>query len=176
MRRWGSGERFLERIRRIRAVAPDAALRSSFILGYPGETEEDHDELLAFLAEAELDWAGFFTFSKEAGTYAADLDKEIAPALALERLRECSELQDSVTARRRRELVGSTISVLVDRPRVGRSFREAPEIDGVVNLPADLAAGQIIDVVVTGAEGPDLIAAATGFGADRVTPATMVAS
>jgi ribosomal protein S12 methylthiotransferase len=176
MRRWGSGERFLARIQRIRAAAPDAALRSSFILGYPGETEEDHDELLAFLAEAELDWAGFFTFSKEVGTYAADLDGEVAPELALERLRECSELQDHVTACRRRQLVGSTISVLVDRPGVGRSFGEAPEIDGIVRVAGELAAGDFADVIVTGTEGPDLVAEATAIGAHRLTPATMVAS
>jgi ribosomal protein S12 methylthiotransferase len=176
MRRWGSGERFLERIRRIRAAAPGAALRSSFILGYPGETEEDHDELLAFLGEAELDWAGFFTFSSETGTYAAGLESRIAPELALERLRECSEIQDSVTARRRRELVGSTISVLVDRPGVGRSFREAPEIDGIVRLGDDLAAGDFAEVIVSAAEGPDLVAASAVVGTDRATPATMVVS
>jgi ribosomal protein S12 methylthiotransferase len=175
MRRWGSGERFLERIRRIRAAAPDAAMRSSFILGYPGETEEDHDELLAFLAEAELDWAGFFTFSCEVGTYAASLRSDVTPELALERLRECSELQDSVTARRRRDLVGSTISVLVDRSGVGRSFREAPEIDGIVRLPDDLAAGDFTDVIVTAAEGPDLVAEHT-IGATRLRPGTMVVS
>jgi len=176
MRRWGSGERFLERIRRIRAIAPEAALRSSFILGYPGETEEDHDELLAFLGEAELDWAGFFTFSSEAGTYAAHLDRQVAPELALERMRECSELQDYVTARRRRQLVGSTVRVLVDRPGVGRSFREAPEIDGLVRVSDDLAVGSFADVVVTGAEGPDLIAEAVAIGTGRPTPVTMVAS
>ena len=71
MRRWGDADKFLERIASIRDRAPDAALRSSFILGYPGETEDDHDLLLSFLAEARLDWAGFFTFSEEPGTFAA---------------------------------------------------------------------------------------------------------
>ncbi|MFZ0172303.1 MAG: MiaB/RimO family radical SAM methylthiotransferase [Acidimicrobiales bacterium] len=176
MRRWGNGERFLERIGRIRAMAPEAALRSSFILGYPGETEEDHDELLAFLGEAELDWAGFFTFSREAGTYAAGLDRQIAPELALERMRECSELQDFVTARRRRRLVGSTVSVLVDRPGVGRSFREAPEIDGIVRVPEHLAVGGFVDVVVTAAEGPDLIGDRPTLDMGRLSPVTMVVS
>jgi ribosomal protein S12 methylthiotransferase len=176
MRRWGTRERFGERIARIREVAPGAALRSSFILGYPGETEEDHDELLAFLGEAELDWAGFFTFSKEAGTYAEGLPDEVDPELALERLHECSELQDSVTAGRRRQLVGSTVSVLVDRPGAGRSFREAPEIDGIVRLPDDLTQGELAEVLVTDAEGPDLVAATTIPGTNRLTPATMVTS
>ena len=116
-------------------AAPDAALRSSFILGFPGETEEDHDELLGFLEEMELDWAGFFTFSEEPGTPAEGLEPAVPRELALDRLRECSEIQDAVTARRRQSLVGSTLSVLVDSPGVGRSYREAPEIDGVIHVP-----------------------------------------
>ena len=74
MRRWGDGDRFLRRIADIRARAPDAAFRSNFIVGYPGETEADHDQLLAFVEEAQLDWCGFFAYSREDGTYAADLD------------------------------------------------------------------------------------------------------
>jgi ribosomal protein S12 methylthiotransferase len=136
MRRVGSRRRFLERIERIRSAAPGAALRSSFILGYPGESEEDHDELLGFLSEADLDWAGFFTFSREAGTYADDLDESlfVPEALALERLAECAELQDQITSRRRRELVGCDLEVLVESAGRGRTYREAPEIDGVVRL------------------------------------------
>jgi len=156
MKRWGNGDKFIERVRRIRAAAPGAALRSSFILGYPGETEEDHDQLLQFVREAELDWAGFFRFSSETGTYAATLDRQVPAELALERLRECSELQDGITARKRADLVGSTISVLVDRRGIARSFREAPDIDGVVTVPAQLAIGSFADVIVTGARGPDL--------------------
>jgi ribosomal protein S12 methylthiotransferase len=155
MRRWGDGDRFLARIERIRAVEPDAALRSSFIVGYPGETEDDHDQLLAFLAAADLDWAGFFSFSPEEGTYAVGLPDPVDPALATERLAECSELQDAITSRRRRELVGRRLRVLVDEPGVARSHMEAPEIDGVIRVPA-AAAGAWLDVVVTGAEGPDL--------------------
>ena len=157
MRRWGDGERFLERIAAIRAASPGAALRSSFILGYPGETEEDHDRLLEFLAEARLDWAGFFTFSEEPGTYAArpEAGERVPEALALERLRECAELQDAVTAERRAALLGETVRVLVDEPGGGRSYREAPEIDGLVHLPAALEPGTFHDVVVTGTAGPD---------------------
>jgi len=156
MRRWGDAERFLERITAIRSAAPDATLRSSFILGYPGETEEDHDLLLQFLAEAGLDWAGFFTFSSEPGTYAAGLPGAVPPELALERLRECAELQDALTAERRAAMVGERIEVLVDAPGIGRSHREAPDIDGVVHLPGSLAVGEFHKVVVTGAAGPDL--------------------
>ncbi|HET9690726.1 MAG TPA: MiaB/RimO family radical SAM methylthiotransferase, partial [Acidimicrobiales bacterium] len=77
MRRWGGGDVFLRRIEAIRRRWPDAALRSSFIVGYPGETEDDHDALLAFLGEAQLDWAGFFAYSAEDGTYAAGLDSAV---------------------------------------------------------------------------------------------------
>jgi ribosomal protein S12 methylthiotransferase len=156
MRRWGAGDRFLERIAAIRDRHGDAALRSSFIVGYPGETEEDHDQLLAFLEEAELDWAGFFPFSKEEGTLAAGLPGQVPAELVAERLRECSELQDSITARRRLSLVGTTATVLVDAPGKARSHREAPEIDGVVHVPAGLRVGGWHRVTVTSACGPDL--------------------
>ena len=161
MRRWGDADRFLERIAVIRRLAPHAALRSSFILGYPGETEDDHDLLLSFLDEARLDWAGFFTFSEETGTYAADLPDAVRSELALERLRECAEVQDAITAERRADLVGERIEVLVDEPGVGRSFREAPEIDGVVHVDDSLAVGAFHEVTVTGAAGPELWADAT---------------
>jgi ribosomal protein S12 methylthiotransferase len=157
MRRWGDGERFLERIEAIRRSEPRATFRSSFILGYPGETEEDHDALLAFLDAAQLDWAGFFAFSKEAGTYAAALDRQVPAPLALERLRECAEVQDAISASRRDALVGEVREVLVDAPGRGRTVHEAPEIDGVVRLPATLEVGALADVVLTASLGTDLV-------------------
>ncbi|MGH9077222.1 MAG: MiaB/RimO family radical SAM methylthiotransferase [Acidimicrobiales bacterium] len=164
MRRWGDGRRFAERIARIRGEHPDAALRSSFIVGYPGETEEDHDHLLGFLAEVELDWAGFFAFCPEEGTHAAGLPDHVPPDLARERLGECGELQDRITAGRRQDLIGRQITVLVDSAGVARSHREAPEIDGLVLVPDDLAVGTFNDVTVVGAEGPDLEAVAVPAG------------
>jgi ribosomal protein S12 methylthiotransferase len=156
MRRWGDGARFARRIADIRAREPSAAFRSSFIVGYPGETEEDHDRLMEFLGEVRLDWAGFFAYSEEEGTYAAGLDQRVPAGLVGERLAELSELQDLITASRRAELIGETVEVLVDRIGVGRSHREAPEIDGVVGVPDDLRPGDLVDVVVTGSAGPDL--------------------
>ena len=102
MRRWGDGDRFLRRIEAIRARRPDAAFRSSFIVGYPGETEDDHDDLLRFVAAADLDWVGFFAYSAEDGTYAAGLDGQVAPDLVAERLAELRDLQDGITARQPR--------------------------------------------------------------------------
>jgi ribosomal protein S12 methylthiotransferase len=156
MRRWGDGARFAERIRYIRSCYPDAALRSSFIVGYPGETEEDHDSLLRFLEEVELDWCGLFPFSPEDGTFAAGLDDFVPDGLVAERLSECSELADRITARSRAALIGRRVEVLVDEPGIGRSHREAPEIDGVIRVRDDLAVGRFATVTVTGAEGPDL--------------------
>jgi ribosomal protein S12 methylthiotransferase len=156
MRRWGDGERFLRRIERIRSAEPDAAFRSSFIVGYPGETEAHHDELLAFVAEADLDWAGFFAYSAEDGTYAAGLDGAVDPGLVDERLAELREVQDAITARHRDRLIGTVAEVLVDAPGVARSHREAPEIDGIVAVPDDLPVGELAKVMVHGAAGPDL--------------------
>ncbi len=156
MRRWGDGRRYLERIHAIRQREPDAVFRSNFIVGYPGETEDDHDQLLAFVEEAQLDWCGFFSYSAEDGTYAAGLDGVIADGLVADRLHELRGMQDDITAARRDQLVGRTVSVLVDEPGVGRSHREAPEIDGLVHLPTTLAVGEFADVVVQFAEGPDV--------------------
>lgn len=156
MRRWGDGQRFLDRIDAIRGREPDAAFRSNFIVGYPGETEEDHDQLLDFIERAQLDWCGFFAYSREEGTFAADLPGEVPSSLVHERLSELSELQDSITAQRRDMLIGRTIEVLVDVPGEGRTHREAPEIDGVVEVPAQLPAGTFQRVTVVSAVGPDL--------------------
>ncbi len=156
MRRPGNGERFLDRIRSIRVAAPGAAFRSSFIIGYPGETEDDHDLLLDWLDEARLDWVGFFPFSREEGTPAGQAGGQVPAELVAERIRECSERQDAITAARRDELIGETVRVLVVARGVGRTYREAPEIDGIVRIPADLEVGSFADLVVTGAAGPDL--------------------
>lgn len=156
MRRWGDGQRFLDRIDAIRSREPAAAFRSNFIVGYPGETEEDHDQLLDFVERAQLDWCGFFAYSREEGTFAADLTEEVPRSLVHERLSELSELQDSITARRRDMLIGTSIEVLVDVPGEGRTHREAPEIDGVVEIPDHLPAGTFQRVTVVSAVGPDL--------------------
>jgi ribosomal protein S12 methylthiotransferase len=156
MRRWGDGERFLARIGSIRARRPDAAFRSNFIVGYPGETEDDHDRLLAFVEAAGLDWCGFFAYSEEEGTHAAGLDGKVPGGLVRERLLELTELQDRITARRRDDLVGSRVRALVDAPAQARSHREAPEIDGVIAVPGHLAVGRFHDLRVIAATGPDL--------------------
>jgi len=156
MRRWGDSTRFLERIAAIRASDPDATFRSSFILGYPGETEDDQRRLLEFIDEAQLDWAGFFTFSSEEGTHANSLGAQVPHELALERLREVSELQDDITARRRDALVGTRQQLLIDAPGVGRSVRECPEIDGIVMVDQSLTVGALVECEIVASHGTDL--------------------
>ena len=158
MRRWGDGDRFLRRIGDIREREPDAAFRSNFIVGYPGETEQDHDQLLSFVEQAQLDWCGFFSFSPEEGTYATGLDGAVASSLINDRLAELREMQDEITARRRDELIGATVKVLVDSAGEARSTREAPEIDGIIEVPDHLVVGQFHDVRIVDAMGPDLVA------------------
>ena len=158
MRRWGDGQRFLERIERIRSLAPHAAFRTNFIVGYPGETEEDHDQLLSFVREAQLDWCGFFAFSPEEGTHALTLPDHVDVSLMNERLAELREIQDAISSDRRDLLLGETIEGLVDEPGIARSFREAPEIDGVVQVPDSLEVGRFHTVTVEQVFGPDLIA------------------
>ena len=160
MRRWGDGVRFAARIDDIRQREPEAVFRSNFIVGYPGETEADHDALLDFVADVGLDWCGFFTYSAEAGTYATTLDGQVPARLAAERRRELAEIQDEITAAKRDQLIGREVVVLVDTPGLARSYREAPEIDGIISVPEGLAVGQFHTVRVTDALGPDLVAEA----------------
>jgi ribosomal protein S12 methylthiotransferase len=160
MRRFGDGGIFLRRINDIRRRDPEAVFRSNFIVGYPGETEADHDQLLRFIDDAQLDWCGFFAYSEEVGTHAATLDGKVPDALVDERLRELTERQDSVMAARRDRLIGTQVTVLVDEQTatgaISRSHREAPEIDGVINVPSDFVPGTFRDVRIVAATGPDL--------------------
>ncbi len=161
MKRPGSGERHLRMIDEIRAAAPDAALRSSFIVGFPGETDAHVEELAEFLEAAQLDWAGFFPFSPEEGTPAADFDRQVGDEDKAERLRYLQSIQDDITSIRNASQAGRTLTVLVDqvedRQAVGRSYREAPEIDGVILLDRGTP-GQWLTVEVTGGYGTDLVA------------------
>ncbi len=159
MRRWGDGGRFLRRIEDIRAREPQAAFRSNFIVGYPGESDDDHDQLLDFVQAAQLDWCGFFAYSPEEGTYAMGLDGFVDEALMHDRLSELREIQDSITAARRDSLIGETLRVLVDERGVARSHHEAPEIDGVIHVADDLSVGDFHEVSIVNALGPDLVAA-----------------
>jgi ribosomal protein S12 methylthiotransferase RimO len=161
MRRPGDGDSHLALAERIRAAAPEAALRSSFIVGFPGETEDDADELAEFLAAIRLDWAGFFPYSPEEGTAAAGLPGQVRAAEAAERVRRLEALQERITAERNGSQVGREAEVLVDLVEdgtpVGRSYREAPEIDGMILLDRGRA-GEWVQARITGSYGSDTVA------------------
>jgi ribosomal protein S12 methylthiotransferase len=161
MRRPGDGERHLDLITRIRKAEPQAALRSSFIVGFPGETESDVDTLEQFLEAAELDWAGFFAYSPEEGTPAALLPGRVDEIEIAERTRRLQEVQERITSRRNGEAVGSEFEVVVDQVEEGtpvaRSYREAPEIDGVLLLDEGKP-GEWLRVRVTASYGSELAA------------------
>lgn len=165
MNRPGSGERHRALIGRIRSAAPNAALRSSFIVGFPGETDDDVDELAAFLTEAGLDWAGFFPFSPEDGTAAATMPGQIPEGEIQGRLRHLQNLQDEITTGRSIDQIGRSLSVVVDQVEdgqsVARSYREAPEIDGVILLDGGHP-GDWLTVDVVGGYGTDLDAIVRG--------------
>jgi ribosomal protein S12 methylthiotransferase len=169
MRRGGSAERFLELVGRIRALDPDAAFRSNFILGFPGERAADVRQLEAFLEAARLDWVAFFAWSPEDGTAALALDGRVPAATARARVERVQELQDRLLAEAQQGWVGRRLAVLVERVEAdgtveGRSFREAPDADGVVRIEGAPAAtvGEYLPVVVTGAQGPELLARPAG--------------
>jgi ribosomal protein S12 methylthiotransferase len=166
MKRPASSEKNLERIRGWRAACPDITVRSTFIAGFPGETEAEFEELLQFLREAELDRVGCFTYSPVEGAKANDLPGAVADEVKEERRARFMEVQAQISREKLRRKIGSTIDVLVDEAAgslaIGRSKADAPEIDGVVQVKGAKAAkpGSFLKAVVTGATEHDLLAKA----------------
>ncbi len=166
MRRGGSRAGFLDLVARIRALDPDAAFRSNFILGFPGERAADVRELEELLEAARLDWVAFFTWSAEDGTAALALDRRVRPGVARARVERLQELQDRLVGEIQAGWVGRDMEVLIERVGAdgvaeGRSFREGVESDGIVRVQAptrSVRVGEYLRVVVTGANGPELLA------------------
>ncbi len=160
MRRERSGAAIRRLLARVRAAVPGVALRSAFIVGFPGETEDDVRALCDFLEEAEFERVGVFTYSREEGTAAATLPDQIAEAVKRERRARVMAVQAGVAARRAAAQVGLGVEVLVEEARgrtlVGRTRTQAPEIDGVIRLVGEAAPGTIVRAVVTGADTYDL--------------------
>ncbi len=159
MKRPGNTEKHLALVSRIRDLEPSSALRSSFIVGFPGETDDHVDELADFLEDARLDWAGFFPYSAEPGTPAATMEDQVPREVTLERLRYLSGIQDEVTTTHNEAWLGRADEILVDQVEddvpVGRSYRHAPEIDGVVRVDRGKP-GEWVKVEYTGVYGPDM--------------------
>ncbi|MFC5724707.1 30S ribosomal protein S12 methylthiotransferase RimO [Streptomyces gamaensis] len=173
MRRFGDTDRFLELLETIRTKAPQAGARSNFIVGFPGETEDDVAELERFLVGARLDAIGVFGYSDEDGTEAAGYEDKNDPEIVADRLERVSRLAEELTAQRAEERIGETVEVLVDRVDeedgiVGRAAHQAPETDGQVLLDtdADLRPGRMVVAKVVASEGVDLVAEPLGLGSE----------
>ncbi|HEU4350600.1 MAG TPA: 30S ribosomal protein S12 methylthiotransferase RimO [Burkholderiales bacterium] len=155
MKRPASAEKVLERIRGWRQVCPHITIRSTFIVGFPGETEEDFSELLAFLEEAQLDRVGCFAYSAVEGAAANVLPDPVPEALKEERRARFMGVQERISLTKLKSRVGKRLTVLVDEPGRGRSASDAPEIDGVVHFRGGKA-GEFRDVLIERAEAHDL--------------------
>jgi ribosomal protein S12 methylthiotransferase RimO len=158
MRRFGDTERFLGLLAQIRELAPEAGVRSNFIVGFPGETEQDVDELAGFLSAARLDAIGVFGYSDEEGTEAAGFEDKVDPAEVAARVADLSTLAEELTAQRAEERLGSIVEVLVEEPGEGRAAHQAPEVDGVVTLKGEVPIGTIVPARVVETMGVDLLA------------------
>ena len=162
MKRPANAENVLERIRAWRAICPDITLRSTFIVGFPGETEAEFQELLDFLDEAQLDRVGCFAYSPIEGAAANALSGEVPDEMKEERRARFMAVQEKISARRLKAKVGRTVTVLVDEAddtqAIGRTSADAPEIDGVVRIrhKGKLKAGEFAQVKITGADAHDL--------------------
>jgi ribosomal protein S12 methylthiotransferase len=162
MKRPAAAEKSLERIQAWRAICPDITLRSTFIVGFPGETDEDFDVLLDFLDEAQLDRVGCFQYSPVDGARANDLPDHVPPELMQERWERFMEKQQQISSQKLQNKIGSTIEILIDEVNeegsIGRSSADAPEIDGKVYLDGvvDLQPGDFVEAVVESADEYDL--------------------
>jgi ribosomal protein S12 methylthiotransferase len=162
MRRPASSEKVLERIKKWRSICPDIAIRSTFIVGFPGETQEDFEELLYWIDEAQLDRVGCFKYEAVDGAEANKLGNLVSEEVKEERWHKFMELQQRISAKKLKKYVGKTLDVIIDEVGadgiIGRTKYDAPEIDGVVHLQASkpLFAGQIVKAKITASDEYDL--------------------
>jgi len=162
MKRPANAENVLERIKKWREICPEITLRSTFIVGFPGETEEEFEELLDFLEEAQLDRVGAFMYSPVEGALANELPDHVPPEVQEERLGRLMQLQAEISAERLKLKIGKTLQVLIDEVdeegAIARSFADAPEIDGMVyiNEGQELEVGQLVNVRITHSDEHDL--------------------
>jgi ribosomal protein S12 methylthiotransferase len=162
MKRPANAENVLERIKQWREICPEITLRSTFIVGFPGETEEEFEELLDFLEEAQLDRVGAFMYSPVDGALANELPDHVPPEVQEERLGRLMQLQSEISAGRLQRKIGKTMQVLIDEVddegAIARSYADAPEIDGMVYLNdgQELEVGQLVNVRITHSDEHDL--------------------
>jgi ribosomal protein S12 methylthiotransferase len=162
MQRETSGDTIRDLLRRIRAGIPGIAIRTTFIVGFPGETDADVDELCAFIRETQFERLGVFRYSQEEGTRAAKMEHQIPAKTKEARWHRVMALQKEIAAAVSARSVGRTLRVLVEEPGVARGEADAPDIDGRVYVPRELPVGEFADVTITGYQDYDLLALPAG--------------
>ena len=161
MRRFGDSEKFLHLITQIRALSPEAGIRSNFIVGFPGETEEDFNLLAEFITQANLDAIGIFGYSDEDKTEALDLSDKVDSEIIAERVQSLSSLADEMVTLRAASRIGEQVRVLIEdeENQEGRAAHQGPEVDGTTSFVGTaFKVGDYVDGVVTQSLGADLIA------------------
>ncbi len=162
MRRETSRDHIENLIARLRAGIPNLAIRTTFIVGFPGETEEHFESLLEFIERVRFERLGVFAYSREEGSRAAKMEVQIPTATKNRRHRRAMQLQQKIAAEIAQAQVGQTIRTLVEQPRVGRTMHDAPEVDCKVILTENAPVGRFIDARVTGTQVYDLVAEPLG--------------
>lgn len=163
MRRFGDSEKFLHLITQIRALSPEAGIRSNFIVGFPGETEDDYNELAQFISAAKLDAVGIFGYSDEDNTEALTIDEKIPDEIIRERVEALSSLADEMVSIRAQSRIGEKVRVLIEDSELqeGRAAHQGPEVDGTTSfIGTNFKVGEYIDAVIVDSVGADLVAEA----------------
>ena len=161
MRRFGDSEKFLHLINQIRALSPEAGIRSNFIVGFPGETQADFDDLANFISAAKLDAIGIFGYSDEDNTEALDLSDKVDEDLIKSRVESLSSLADEMVSMRAAARIGENVRVLIEDSELqeGRAAHQGPEVDGTTSfIDSNFEVGQYIDAVIIDSMGADLVA------------------
>ena len=171
MRRPANVDWVYRTVDKLRKAMPDLAIRTTFIVGYPGETDEEFAALLDFVRDMRFDRVGAFTYSYEASTPSATVSWQVPDEVKAQRVEELMALQQRISLEKNQEQVGRTLPVLIegyseeDDVSVGRSYRDAPEIDGYVFVPGRLPEGEIVPVTIDGAMTYDLTGVPAGYQA-----------
>jgi ribosomal protein S12 methylthiotransferase len=162
MRRPANIEWVYRTLEKLRTAMPDIAIRTTFIVGYPGETDEEFEGLKTFVRDLRFDRVGAFTYSYEASTPSATVSWQVDHDVKIARQDEIMTIQQQISLERNQNFVGRTLPILVegygDDLSIGRSYRDAPEIDGLVIIPGQLPLGEIVPVRIDGAMTYDLTA------------------
>jgi ribosomal protein S12 methylthiotransferase len=162
MQRETSGDYIRDLLKRIRAGIPGIAIRTTFIVGFPGETEADVDELCAFIQETRFERLGVFRYSQEEGTRGAKMPDQIPPKVKEARWHRTMALQKEIAAQVSQAHVGRKLKVLVEEPGVARGEADAPDIDGRVYVPRNLPVSEFAEVTITSYQDYDLLALPKG--------------